>query len=120
MEASIVTAWVDAYVRAWNTNDPADISQLFTDDALYFTGPFDAPWEGRDAIIQEWLSHQDAPGATSFRYEVLAITSDRSIVRGWTLYHNPAREYSNIWLIDFGPDERCRAFTEWWIERPTP
>jgi hypothetical protein len=120
MDTSVVTAWVDAYVRAWNSNDPADIGRLFTDDALYYTGPFDAPWEGRDTIIQKWLRRQDAPGTTSFRYEVLASTSDRGVVRGWTLYHDPAREYSNIWLIDFGPNGRCRAFTEWWIKRPTP
>jgi hypothetical protein len=120
MDASVVAAWVDAYVRAWNSNDPADIGRLFTDDAVYYTGPFDAPWEGRGAIIQKWLRRQDAPGTTSFRYEVLASTSDRGVVRGWTLYHDPEREYSNIWLLRFGPDGRCREFTEWWIKRPTP
>jgi hypothetical protein len=25
-----VQAWIDGYVRAWNSNDPADIRALFT------------------------------------------------------------------------------------------
>jgi uncharacterized protein (TIGR02246 family) len=120
MDASVITAWVDAYVRAWNSNDPADIGRLFTDDALYYTGPFDEPWKGRAAIIQKWLRRQDAPGTTSFRYEVLASTFDQAVVRGWTLYHDPEREYSNVWFLRFGSDGRCREFTEWWIKRPTP
>ena len=118
MDTSAVTAWVDMYVRAWNSNDPADIGRLFTDDAVYHTGPFDAPWEGREMIIRKWLSRQDAPGTTSFRYEVLASTSDQAVVRGWTHYHETGREYSNIWLIRFGMDGRCREFTEWWVARP--
>lgn len=43
MDASTVAAWVDGYVRAWNTNERADIGALFTDNALYYTSPFDAP-----------------------------------------------------------------------------
>ncbi len=27
-----VSIWIDGYVRAWNSNDPQDISKLFTDD----------------------------------------------------------------------------------------
>ncbi len=120
LDTSAITTWVDACVRAWNSNDPTDIGQLFTDDAAYFTGPFDAPWEGRAVIIRKWLSRQDAPGSTSFRYEVLASTSDKAVVRGWTQYHEIGREYSNIWLITFGSDERCREFTDWWVARPKP
>lgn len=118
MDASAVSAWVDAYVRAWNSNDPADIGGLFTEDAVYHTGPFDAPWEGRAAIVRKWLSRQDAPGTTSFRYEVLTSTSGQAVVRGWTHYQETGREYSNIWLICFGMDGRCREFTEWWVARP--
>jgi uncharacterized protein (TIGR02246 family) len=120
LDVSVVIAWVDEYVRAWNSNDSEDIGRLFTDDAAYYTGPFDTPWKGRDAIGQKWLSRKDEPNTTSFRYEVLANTSDQAVVRGWTHYHNTGREYSNIWLIRFGADGRCREFTEWWIARPKP
>ncbi|MEA2498192.1 MAG: hypothetical protein QOH26_597, partial [Actinomycetota bacterium] len=36
--------WVDRYVAAWNSNDPAEIADLFTDDARYFDTPIDEPW----------------------------------------------------------------------------
>src|SRR5713226_4137404 len=114
IDSSAVAAWVDAYVRAWNSNEPTEIGGLFSDDAAYFTGPFDAPWTGREAIVREWLGRQDAPGSTTFRYEVLATASDAGIIRGWTRYHEPPREFSNIWLVRFAADGRCREFTEWW------
>jgi hypothetical protein len=120
MDANIVAAWVEAYIQAWNSNDPADIRQLFIDDAIYSTGPFDVPWKIRDAIIANWLRRKDAPGTNSFRYEVLASTSDQAVVRGWTHYHETDQEYSNIWLIRFETDGRCREFTEWWVARPKP
>lgn len=120
MDSSTVTAWVDQYVRAWNSNDPAEIGALFTDDASYFTGPFDAPWVGRDVIVREWLKRQDALGSTTFRYELLATTVETGVVRGWTLYHDPPTEFSNIWLVRLDPDGRCREFTEWWVDRRTP
>jgi hypothetical protein len=116
MDASAVAAWVDGYVRAWNTNERADIGSLFADNALYYT---DEPWQGRDAIIEGWLGRQDEPGTTTFRYQVLATGPDLGVVRGWTQYLTPPpSEYSNIWLIRFDERGRCREFTEWWVQRP--
>ena len=117
MDSSTVTAWVDRYVRAWNSNDPAEIGALFSEEARYYTGPFDAPWTGRDTIVRKWLARQDAPGSTSFRYEVLAVTDEAGIIRGWTQYHQPAREFSNVWLVRFDASGRCQEFTEWWVQR---
>lgn len=117
MDVPAVSAWVDAYVHAWNSNDPAEIGALFADEALYYTGPFDAPWQGRGEIVRRWLARQDAPGSTSFRFEVLAATPEACIVRGWTQYQKPPREFSNIWLVRLDADGRCREFTEWWVKR---
>jgi hypothetical protein len=35
-----VQAWLDAYVRAWQTYDPVAIADLWTDDAIWYR-PFD-------------------------------------------------------------------------------
>ena len=119
MDAAAVSAWVEGYVRAWNSNDPDDIGRLFTDDAAYYTDPFDAKWQGRDMIVREWLNRKDEPGDTSFRHEVVAVQDDLGIVRGWTHYFTaPPGDYSNLWVIRFAPDGRCREFTEWWMQRP--
>lgn len=119
MDRRDVESWITGYVRAWNTNDPADIARLFTVDAAYYTAPYRTPWSGRDAIIAGWLDRKDEPGTFEFRFEVLAVAHDVGFVRGWTAYHHPPKRYSNLWVIRFAPDGRATEFTEWWMEEGT-
>ena len=110
---------MDAYRRAWESNDPADIGRLFAKKARYFHTPFAEVWEGREAIVEQWLARKDEPGTTTFRYEVIATKGDRGLVRGWTHYLETRNEYSNIWVIRFNARGRCREFTEWWVQQPS-
>jgi ketosteroid isomerase-like protein len=103
-------------VRAWTTNDPADIAGLFTEDAEYYTAPYRQPWRGRDAIVAGWLQKKDEEGEWKFRSEVLAIADDLGFVRGWTDYVDES--YSNLWVIRLR-DGRCSEFTEWWMKHPS-
>ena len=117
MDQTMVKAWVEGYLQAWNSNDVEDIGRLFSEDAAYYTSPFQEPWRGREAIIQGWLGRKDEPGTFRFRYQVLATGDDLGVVRGWTQYLNPEREYSNIWVIRFDEQGRSTEFTEWWMKR---
>lgn len=118
METDDLRRWVDAYVRAWTSNDPEDIGGLFTDDARYFTEPYADPWIGRDSIVAEWLERKDEPGGWTFRHEPFAIAGDLGFVRGWTEYvEDPPKRYDNLWVIRLEPDGRCSEFTEWWMKR---
>ena len=118
MERDTIATWVDGYVQAWQTNDSDAIAQLFAEDATYATGPFDAPWRGREAIVADWLGRRDEPGTWTFRSEVLATSPDGGVVRGWTTYPSRQQEFSNIWLIQLDAAGQCIAFTEWWVQRP--
>ncbi|HEY7486269.1 MAG TPA: nuclear transport factor 2 family protein [Streptosporangiaceae bacterium] len=111
--------WIGAYRKAWETNDPADIGALFTEDAAYFTEPHAQPWQGRDEIVRSWLDRLDEPGETTFEWQALAETPDVSIVQGRTTYRTLQKVFSNLWVIRFGADGRCREFTEWWLENPS-
>jgi uncharacterized protein (TIGR02246 family) len=113
-----VRAWIEGYVAAWNSNQPADIVRLFTADAEYYTDPYAPPWVGRDAIVEQWLAHRDKPGETSFVWEPLVIADDVAIVTGTTTY--PETVYSNLWVIRLDDDGSCREFIEWWMEHPRP
>ena len=113
---SRVTTWIDGYVRAWNSNDPADIGALFTVDATYATEPYRPPRRGREAIVAGWLENQDAPGETTFTWEPVCFAEDLAVIRGTTTY--PDRVFSNLWLIRLTPEGTCREFTEWWMEHP--
>lgn len=117
MKKSTVEAWVEGYIRAWASNNPKEIGALFTKDAAYYTGPFAEPWRGREAIVREWLARRDEPGEYAFRYEVVGTGTDSGIVRGWTMYRKPAREFSNMWLIRLNAEGRCTEFTEWWVQK---
>jgi hypothetical protein len=68
MTSETVTAWVHGYIGAWESNEPAQIGALFTDDARYLTAPFRQPWVGRDAIVAGWLDRQDTPGNLRYSF----------------------------------------------------
>ena len=110
-----LTLWIDAYVRAWNSNDRADIEALFTPGAVYRHAPFEAGWKGRATIVRRWLARRDEPGETSFTWQPVSVGDDLAVVQGTTTY--PDRTYSNLWVIRFAGD-RCAEFTEWWMQHP--
>jgi hypothetical protein len=111
------TTWIEGYVRAWNSNDPAEIGALFAEDAEYSTEPYRAPRRGREAIVQWWLDNEDAPGETTFTWQPVTITDDVAIITGTTTY--PDRTFSNLWLIRLNGAGVCREFAEWWMEHPS-
>jgi hypothetical protein len=111
-----VTTWVGGYVLAWNSNDPADIGALFAEDADYYTEPYARPWHGRQQIVERWLARKDEPGAATFDWHPVAMTGEVAVVQGITVYSD--RTFSNLWVIRFDDDGRCREFTEWWMEHP--
>jgi hypothetical protein len=48
-----VRAWVNDYLQAWNSNDPATIGALFTEDAAYYTEPHSRCTE----LTEWWMQH---------------------------------------------------------------
>jgi hypothetical protein len=110
-----VTQWVGGYIRAWNSNDPAEVGELFAEDAAYYTAPFREPWRGRATIVAEWIAREDKPGESRFTWFPVTVSPDLSIVQGTTVYASVT--YSNLWLIRLDQVGQCREFTEWWMEQ---
>ena len=118
MKEKDLDRWVDRYRKAWESNDPKDIAALWTEDAAWYRRPDEAPVTGREGIVAAWLEVSDAPGETTFEYEVLGFGDGVGFVRGWTTYlTNPPGEFSNLWVIRLERD-RAFEFTEWWMEKP--
>jgi uncharacterized protein (TIGR02246 family) len=113
-----VTAWVEKYRVAWESNDPDDIGGLFADDAAYFTEPYAKPWLGRDEIVAKWLDSKDEPGDTTFEWHPLIVTEDLAVIEGTTAYRSSGRTYSNMWVLRLDIAGQARQFTEWWMEHP--
>lgn len=116
---AVVRDWMQGYLRAWTSNDPADILALFTEDAVYRTDPWTPGAAGHDGIVGLWLQHRDEPGTWEFEWDVLALADDRAFVQGETRYDD-GTTYSNLWVIRFAPDGRATEFTEWWMDQADP
>lgn len=123
-DRAIVQRWLDAYVTAWKSYDPAAIADLWTEDAVWMR-PFGVRARGRDAITAEWLSEKDldGPGSYDAHYAPIAIDGDIVVSHGRTRFFDPATgetqtDYDNIWVLRFNSDGRCAEFHEWYAGRP--
>jgi SnoaL-like domain len=123
VERAAVVDWLKAYVRAWETYEPGAIGDLFSDDATYSFHPYDELVVGRQAIVESWLKDTDAPGTYEATYEPIAIDGDVAVVNGRSRYFRDssrgdlAKEWDNIFVIEFDKDGRCRSFREWYVAR---
>jgi ketosteroid isomerase-like protein len=113
-----VQSWLDAYLAAWHSYDRDAIAGLFAPDATYRYHPYDEPEQGRDAIVDDWLEEPDEPGSWEARYEPLLIEGDRAIATGETRYAD-GQTFSNLFVLEFDAEGRCRSFTEWFMEHPS-
>lgn len=113
-----LATWMTAYLRAWETNDPADIRALFVPDAEYFLAPHVAPARGHEEIVQMWLGSGDEPGTWTFAWQPVAETATVGVIRGVTTYSD-GRTYQNLWVMEFAPDGRASRYTEWYLRSDT-
>lgn len=111
--------WLRRYFEAWVSNDPDEVAALFTEDAIYWVGPFRAPWVGRDQIVERWTAEGQADVRTGF--DVIAVEEATGVAH-WNVTAAPAvggarSEWDGILVISFAPDGRCREHREWFSRR---
>ena len=118
-----VQLWLDRYVAAWTTYDPAAIGDLFAENATYRYHPWDdEPVTGREAIVANWLENRDEPGTWDAHYDAWAVEGDRATAIGESRYRNPDGSfrtlYYNLWALRFDDHGRCVDFVEYFMELP--
>jgi hypothetical protein len=123
IDRASVTAWLDAYVRAWKTYDPQAIGDLFSENATYAYSPFSEPIRGRAAIVASWLEEPDTPGTYDGHYEPIMIEDDSAVTNGRSLYFEQdgstlRAEWNNIFVLHFDDEGRCTEYREWYMQRP--
>ena len=108
--------WVRVYERAWRSNDPHAVGELFAVDAEYLRAPHDAPIVGREAIVEFWVGEAD-PADIGFEWSIAGVSGSRAFVEGRTVY--PRRDtYRNLWVVDLDDENRAIRFVEWWMTEP--
>lgn len=126
MDRPGVERWIEAYRKAWQSDDPQDVAALFTEDATYSPYPWPRdrePWTGRDAIVRNWIERGDSGIGWRFEHAILAVEGDTAVIEGWTSYDRGegepwSEQYANVWLVRFAEDGRARQFVEWWVQKP--
>lgn len=121
MDRQQFQAWLDAYVEAWKTYDPAKISALFAEDVEYRYHPLSDPVIGRAAVVNDWLQNKDAAGTYDAGYKVLAIDGDTFVANGHSDYFDAPGgsmrdQYLNVYVCRFNDRGACTSFTEYWIQ----
>jgi hypothetical protein len=108
--------WMDAYIEAWSTNEEAEIRALFSPDAVYDPQTADGELHGHEEIVDWWQDIDDRPDNWDFEWLPLVEKDDIAVITATTRYFNPAASYRNLFVIKFDEEDRCRDFTEWYIE----
>ena len=123
IDHALVANWLERYIQAWKSYDPAAIGALFSENATYRYNPFDEPLRGREAIVADWLVNPDAPGTYEAYYKPIAIKENTAVSQGRSLYYEAdgktlRRQFDNIFVIRFDDQGRCTEFCEWYMEPP--
>jgi len=120
---ALVSVWLDGYVQAWKTYDKEAIGALFSEDALYYYGPFHEPVRGRAAIVASWLEQPDQVGTYDAHYEPVLIEGNRAVTNGRSRYFEQdgktfKAEWDNVFILRFDEQGLCKEYREWYMERP--
>ena len=131
MDLESAQTWLNRYVDAWLSYEPAEIAALFSEDVAYRYHPHDEPDVGREAVVAGWLgegesddaSTRDAPGTYAAEYSPIAIDGDTVVATGTSRYRDApdgpiVRIYDNCFVMRFDGEGRCREFTEYYNRRP--
>jgi ketosteroid isomerase-like protein len=123
LDRATVSAWLDAYVQAWKTYDREAIAALFSEDAVYYSAPYDEAIRGREAIVDSWLREPDEAGTYDAHYEPVVIEGDRAVTNGRSRYFEKGskklkKEWDNVFILRFDEQGRCKEYREWYMKRP--
>ena len=131
MDRTTAQEWLDRYVAAWLSYDPAQIGALFSDDVAYRYHAYDEPVVGRDAVVASWVadggqdgaSTRDAPGTYEASYAPVAVDGDVVVAQGTTTYRKAPggqvhQVYDNCFVMRFDHHDLCCEFTEFYVLRP--
>ncbi|MEA2434580.1 MAG: hypothetical protein QOG54_2037 [Actinomycetota bacterium] len=122
MDHSDVQAWLDGYLAAWKSYDPAAIGELFSETVSYRDYPFAEPLTTREEVVANWLGKKDAPGTYDGEYEPVAVEGEVAVARGTSTYFDAdggiAELFYNVFVMRFDEEGRCKEWTEYYGRDP--
>jgi hypothetical protein len=117
--ASHVETWASRYFHAWKTNDAALVGSLFSQDAVYYYGPFRPPARGRGEIVARWVA--TAHENLETQYEVVAVHGSTGVVHWRVSWGQRERtEMDGVLIVRFDESGVCCEHCEWFDLRKVP
>ncbi len=118
--------WLERYAAAWSAADDEAVGELFTDDAVYRSGPFREPHVGRDAIRAYWREATSTQSELELRLGEPVVEGTRMAVEWWAIMRDRDDEVTlpGCLVLRFAGDGRCEELREYWhveerrVERP--
>ena len=108
-----ITRWVDGYVHAWRSENPADLDAIFAVDAKSYEWPYETEWIGLPAIKEGWSARRKwQAGGWTFEWQLAAISGDTFAISGVGHYVELG-SFSNLWVVTMNADRKCRLFRMW-------
>lgn len=112
--------WLEAYGRAWRERDEDAVAEIFTEDGIYRSHPFQDPHVGRDAIQAYWRRACGPQEDVALRFGVPIVAGRRAAVEWWATWHQERQErtLSGVLYLRFASDGRCEELREAWHLEP--
>jgi hypothetical protein len=122
IDRAAFAAWIQGYERAWRSRSADDVRELFEPDAAYLHSPYEEPIKGLAAIETDWnVGSDNPPEVFTMSAEIVAVDGDTGVARVFVQYSGErGEEYTDLWVVQFGPGGRCTRFEEWpfWPGKP--
>ena len=115
MDVAMAQEWLDLMGRAWRDRDPRAAAELFTDDAVYRSGPFRSPLLGRTEITNYWKSATSNQSGIEVTFGDPLVDGDRVAVEWWSVTNEngrPTTDAGGLFLRFEGG--RCSELREYW------
>ena len=119
MDRPTLQRWLDGYVAAWRSNNAAAIGEPRPMPSTATTPPTSPVRTRRDRrLLARGARRARHVGRVvqPFAVEVLAGRDRRTY---FGADGTPERVYDNAFVMEFDEHGRCRAFTEWFRQRPS-
>jgi ketosteroid isomerase-like protein len=115
MDRAQLSEWLAGYERAWRTPGTEALADLFTEDAIYSTAPYEKPHRGLETIGEMWEEERlDPDEEFEMSNEIVAVEGDTGVVRVEVQYHEPRnKEYRDLWIVRLNDAGLCFEFEEW-------
>ena len=118
LDSASLDAWLEKYVAAWETRDPAAAGALFTADATYHEMPFDPVKQGR-AAIQDYRKTVTADQREiKVETQVVAVNGNTGVAHWKATFKLQSTgatiSLDGVFVLEFAASGECSSLREWW------